>query len=470
MSHENPLPEGFLGRLELDIPSDQDYLREFKTGYMGFEDSRAYFNRFFGRTLDDYNAPIRTNRLLVSRSWASFSLNANANWYDNVNKGANWKETTQILPQVSLIAPKQQLGTSPFFANLNTQYINYWNDRGYGVQRTDMWPRVYYPIGLPPYLTIEPSAGLRETVWDQYKTDEAAAWSDDQYFHRELYDARLALFTNFSRSYNVDQETLKKVRHAVRPELSYTYVPDVDQEELPLIDTQDRVINRRRIAYSLTNTLTSKSLIAPQVREARAQETQPREETLRETILTETPSDYDYRDFMRLKVGQYYDLAREYHPFSPFFGKLQFLPAEKISLDSEIAYNVYEQSFDRYNIGLSLSARQKDRLSVSYRYDRDPLAVERLDEYDTQQEIFLPTLTDNKKIDYLFTELRLGLTERFTLITSYEDDFEDGSTTYGAGFVYDSQCWTFETLFHYGTDDIGFEFRIRLKGIGEFGL
>ena len=67
MSHENPLPEGFLGRLELDIPSDQDYLREFKTGYMGFEDSRAYFNRFFGRTLDDYNAPVRTNRLLVSK-------------------------------------------------------------------------------------------------------------------------------------------------------------------------------------------------------------------------------------------------------------------------------------------------------------------------------------------------------------------------------------------------------------------
>jgi LPS-assembly protein len=470
MSHDNPLPEGFLGRLELDIASDQDYLREFKTGYMGFEDSRAYFNQFFGRTLDDYNAPIRTNRLLVSKSWASFSLNAEADWYDNVNKGANWKETPQILPQVSLIAPKQQLGTSPFFGTLNTQYIDYWKDRGYGVQRTDMWPRVYYPIGLPPYLTIEPSAGLRETVWNQYKSDAADAWSDDQYFHRELYDARLALFTNFSRSYNVDQETLKKVRHAVRPELSYTYVPDVDQEDLPLIDTKDRIINRRRIAYSLTNTLTSKSMVAPQARAARAQETQPGEETLRETILTETPSDYDYRDVMRLKVGQYYDLAREYHPFSPVFGKLQFFPVDKIKLETEAAYNIYDQLYDRYNIALSLSARQKDRLTVSYRYDRDPLAVERLDDYDTQQEIFLPTPTDNKKIDYLLTELRLGLTERFTLITSYEGDFEDGSTTYGAGFVYDSQCWTFETLFHYGTDDIGFEFRIRLKGIGEFGI
>ena len=281
-----------------------------------------------------------------------------------MDKGANWKETPQILPQVSLIAPKQQLGTSPFFGTLNTQYIDYWKDRGYGVQRTDMWPRVYYPIGLPPYLTIEPSAGLRETVWDQYKTDAADAWSDDQYFHRELYDARLALFTDLSRVYTVDQENMTKVKHAVRPELSYTYVPDVDQNDLPLIDTKDRVINRRRIAYSLTNTLTSKSLVAAEVREARAQEMQPREDSLRETIVTETPSDYDYRDFMRLKVGQYYDLAREFHPFSPFFGKLQFLPAEKISLDSEVAYNVYEQSFDRYNIGLSLSARQKDRLSV----------------------------------------------------------------------------------------------------------
>jgi LPS-assembly protein len=470
MSHENPLPEGFLGRLELDIPSDQDYLREFKTGYMGFEDSRAYFNRFFGRVLDDYNAPVRTNRLLVSKAWASFSLNAEADWYDNVDKGANWKETPQILPQVSLIAPKQQLGTSPFFGTLNTQYIDYWKDRGYGVQRADMWPRVYYPIGLPPYLTIEPSAGLRETVWDQYKTDAADAWSDNQYFHRELYDARLTLFTDVSRVYTVDQENLTKVKHAVRPELSYTYVPDVDQKDLPLIDTKDRVINRRRIAYSLTNTLTSKSPVAAEVREARAQETQPREETLRETIVTETPSDYDYRDFMRLKVGQYYDLARELHPFSPFFGKLQFLPAEKIKLETETTYNVYEQRFDRYNIGLSLSARQRDRLSVSYRYDRDPLAVERLDDYDVQQEIFLPTSTDNKKVDYLFTELRLGLTERFTLITSYENDFSDQSYKVGAGFVFDSQCWTLETLATYGTEDIGFEIRIRLKGIGEFGL
>ena len=125
----------------------------------------------------------------------------------------------------------------------------------------------------------------------------------------------------FPGVYNVDQETLKKVKHAVRPELSYTYVPDVDQEDLPLIDTKDRVINRRRIAYSLTNTLTSKSLVAPQVREARAQETQPGEETLRETIVTEAPSDYDYRDFMRLKVGQYYDLARELSPLLALFRK-----------------------------------------------------------------------------------------------------------------------------------------------------
>jgi hypothetical protein len=64
----------------------------------------------------------------------------------------------------------------------------------------------------------------------------------------------------------------------------------------------------------------------------------------------------------------------------------------------------------------------------------------------------------------------VGLTDRFTLITSYENDYTDGSTTYGVGFAYESQCWVLETLTFYSADDYGFEMRLRLKGIGEFGF
>ncbi len=461
MSHENPLPAGFRARLELDTVSDQDYLREFRSGYMGFNESAEYFNTAFGTVLDDFDDPIRTNRLLVSRSWSRFSLNAAAEYFDDVRKGQNWQDTLHKLPVVRFDAPKQLLGQSPFFANLRSEYVNFWQSSGSRIQRTDLYPRVYYPFALPPYMSIEPSVGLRQTVWDQQDADAADAWSDSRYFHRELYDARLTLFTDLFRIYDVDRGDIRRIRHSLRPQLGYTYIPEVDQDSLPNLDSRDRIENRSRVSYSLTNTLTSKATATPA-----APEPSPRRRTTNAVV--ESPSEYDYQDILRLKIGQYYDFARHEQPFSPVNGKLQFFPGRRISLDSEAGYNVYEERLDRYNLGLTLWARQADRLHVEYRYDRDPLRVD--DEEDTERDVNELVTTTEEKIDHLFAELRLGLTDRFILITSYENDYTDGSTTYGAGFAYASQCWVLETLFNYGTHDVAFELRLRLKGIGEFSF
>jgi LPS-assembly protein len=428
---------------------------------MGFNDTAAYLNTTFGRVLDDYNYPIRTNRLLVSRFWPRFSLNAAGEYFDDVRKGQNWKETTHKLPVVRFDAPKQLLGQSPFFANLRSEYVNFWQYSGSRVQRADLYPRFYYPFALPPYMSIEPSVGLRQTVWDQYQNDAADAWSDSQYFHRELYDARLSLFTDLFRIYDVDRGGIQRIRHSLRPQIGYTYVPEVDQDELPYLDSRDRVENRSRISYALTNTLTSRSKAA-----AAAPEPSPRRRTT--AAVVESPSEYDYHDILRLKVGQYYDFARHEQPFSTVNGKLQFFPGRRISLDSEAGYNVYDDRLDRYNLGLTLWARQADRLHVEYRYDRDPLRTD--DDEDIERDVNEIVSSTEEKIDHLFAELRLGLTDRLTLISSYENDYTDSSTTYGAGFAYESQCWVLETRFYYNTDDVSFELRLRLKGIGEFGL
>jgi LPS-assembly protein len=45
MKHDQELPAGFSGRLDLDIVSDQDYLNEFKKGYSGFDETERYFLR-----------------------------------------------------------------------------------------------------------------------------------------------------------------------------------------------------------------------------------------------------------------------------------------------------------------------------------------------------------------------------------------------------------------------------------------
>ncbi len=471
MSHYNPLPAGARATMDLDIVSDQDYLREFKKGYMGFEETSLFFNRFFGRQLDEYDDPVRVNRFLVDKSWSKFYVGAGTLLYDDTRKGQNRKETTQRLPVITGLAPKQKIGDSGFFYNINSEYDNFYRQRGFQVQRMDIWPRAYYPFALPPYLNIEPSIGYRQTVWDQYEADETQPWSDDQYFHREIYDARLAFSTDFYNVYGVEAQELKKVKHSVKPELAFTYVPETDQDDLPNIDARDRLEKRTRVSYALTNTLTSKSLRGGDTAPIAADDA-----SLREAVTT--PGEYDYRDFLRLKVGQYYDFSRDVynepaqdvHPFSPLGAKLTFAPTTRISLDSEAKYNFYEDRFDLYNAGLTLSARQKDRLTVLYRYNQDTRDA-LIDEYETGGFVEQEKTTEEKTVNALITKLRLGVTERLALTAAYEYDFVyDRADAYLIGFIYESQCWTLETLFGLEEDDIGFGLRLRLHGIGEIGF
>jgi LPS-assembly protein len=461
MSHYQPLPYRVEAKLDIDRVSDQDYLQDFKTGYMGFLDTEGYFNKFFGRELDDYNDPVRVSRLLLSRSWSGLSLNAENRFYDDVRKGQNWKEVVQKLPVVRLDAHKQPIGDTGNFYNLFSEYTNFYQQRGSRVQRIDLWPRLYRPFALPPYLTIEPSVGLRETLWNQYESDEADSWSDDRYFHRELFDTRLSLFTNFYRIFDVDSENLRRIKHTVRPELGHTYVPEASQENLPNIDSRDRIENRNRVTYALTNTFTSKTFN----REIENEE-HPRQERKRGTI--DSFSDYDYRDFLRLKVSQYYDFADHEEPFSPITARLDLFPGSRISLDGEVKYNVHDTQVESYSTAMTIWAREKDRLFIEYRYDREFTE----DDIDAGNELNeLATTADKEKVNSLFTELRIGVTDRLSLIGSYEYDFEEEETNqYGLGFIYQSQCWSIEALYSDGAEDTGIGVRIRLHGIGEFGL
>jgi LPS-assembly protein len=470
MSHVNPLPGGFKGLMELDLVSDQDYLRDFRRGYMGFEDTSHFFQKFMGRTLDDFDDPVRVSRLLVDRQWSWAYLTAGPQLYDDVRKGQNWKETTQRLPLVRFSAPKQKVFDSAFFYNLNSGYDNFWRDRGLGVQRTDLWPRLYYPYSLRPYVTFEPSVGLRQTAWNQYKTDAADGWSDDEYLHRTIYDARLGLSTEVYKIYAAEREGFEKVKHAVKPEMAFTYVPEADQDSLPNIDARDRLEKRTRISYAVTNTLTSKALKA-----TNDEPTANRGENERGTILS--PGGYDYDDFLRLKLGQYYDIsrnvynrpAREVNPFSSLDGKLTFSPARLISLDSEVKYNFYEDSFDLFNAGVTLSPRKKDRLTLQYRYNKDtdnPF----IDEYETGGFVEQDKTDEETEVNSLLTKFRWGVTERTSLIGSYEYDFIfDRTDSYSLGIIYESQCWTVEMLVRMEEEDLGVGLRIRLHGFGEFG-
>jgi len=488
MKHDQGLPFGFTGRIDLDIVSDQDYLTEFDSGYSGFDETRDYFRDTFGRDLDDYNDPVRTNQGILTRHWDAFSLNGGIVWLDDTTRRwtdevaddvAGPKRDTQLqnLPLIRFDALRQQLGETPLLFNMDTEWTYFHSADNTRSARLDLHPRVTWPFRLGNVLYVEPSAGLRQTAWfvhdfQDYVREEA---DKDKSTYRTLYDVKLDVSSEFSKVFPLGGEGWQAVRHTVLPRVVYEYIPEEDQDEHPaffqqIIDRDENGIYRdiasplddginrvdavNRITYSITNTLTSKApAFDPEDGE------------------TEQPPAARYNDFLRVKLEQSYDIreAREddrgerldperRRPFSPIRGELEYAPTRFLRLKADAEYDVYDSRLVSRNLSAVLSSLRGDELLLSYRY-AEPGA-----------RFFLKDGSD-QDIESLFASLRLKLPFRLTAYASNEYDFEESERIETIlGLLYEAQCWALDIRYESDEEDDEISFLFHLYGLGAIGL
>jgi LPS-assembly protein len=363
--------------------------------------------------------------------------------------------TLQQLPIIEFDGIKQRITTSPFFYNLNSQYVYYWSVDGQRTQRLDAHPRFYLPFQLKPFFTIEPSVGLRGTMW--YLDKEEFDPEGNQKFHsRGLYDTRLDFFTEFLKVFRTEGKSLEAIKHSLRPRVVHTYIPDVDQDDLPKFDAVDRIDNQNLLTYSLTNTLTSK------IRKKGSFEITRRVDKDKATII-DSATDYSYNDFLRFELEQSYDIKEAKQkdsekPFSPIGARLDIFPGKFIALDADALWSVYDYKFLSHNIGANLWDQRGDRLSVEYRYTRN------------SDEISLNAAQS------FFGDLRVQVTDRLRVSGLYEYNFLDKTRVQtGFGLNYTADCWSFEgrvvdKVNVENKTDLNWEFKIKLFGLGEFGI
>ena len=456
-SHRQKMPYGVRAQLDLDIVSDQDYTREFKSGHMGWTASQAYFEEVFHRDLDDYNDPFRTNRLNFSKLWPRYSLNVEMRYeLDSTIRNSGLPDVTlQQLPLVNFDAIKQRISTSPFFYNLNSQYLYFWSADGKRTQRLDAYPRLYLPFKFKSYFSIEPSVGYRGTLWYLDKK-EFGPQDDQKFYSRGLYDTRLDFFTEVFNIFRTEGKTIEAVKHTVRPRVVHTYIPDQDQDDLPNFDVLDRIDNVNLLTYSLTNTLTSKT------RKQGSFAFINRRDQDKATII-DSQTDYSYNDFLRFELAQSYDIKEAKQkdsekPFSPVSARLDFFPGKYIGLDADALWSVYDYKFLSHNVGGTLWDGRGDRLQVEYRYTRDS------DEID---------LNEAKSI---YGDLRVKVTNRLRVSGLYEYNFLDKTRVQtGLGLNYAADCWSvdgrlIDKVNVDKTSDLNWEITIKLYGLGEFGI
>jgi LPS-assembly protein len=456
MKHDQALPWHFSAKLDLDVVSDQDYLKEFKSGYTGYKFSDDYYNDEFNRDIDDYNDPVRLNRLNFSRNWSRFNLNTEFRWYDDVisRQQEDRDLTVQRLPFVRLDAPKQQLGTSLFYGTMLNEYTYFYRENTNTANsvlqdhRLHIYPRVYLPLNWLSYFTLEPSMGLRATYWQVVACEDPAEDRDDsESYQREIPDYQVDLSTEFYRIFNTDLGLIDRMKHVVRPHITYTYVPEEDQSDYPYFDSRDRIEKENTLTYSLTNLFTYRSRIM----------------TGKPSVGVTTVPEYNYQQIVRLFVEQSYDFneaaaddpaewenGETQEPFSPVYGRLELTPEKYITLQADAEWSPYENDLISHSASTVLSDKRGDRLTVEHRYKQD-----------------IPNI-DQSGLESAYAKLRIAVTDALSATAEYEKDlFEDQEILASVGALYKAQCWSLQLTYTREDDEEKYDFMIGLHGLGE---
>jgi LPS-assembly protein len=303
-------------------------------------------------------------------------------------------------------------------------YDHYYRGEG---TRGHLWefnPILYLPLGLGSYAQVTPWAGFRGSVWE--RSDSAIAGGDKS-GSREVIQLGAVLSTEIGRVFTVGGDQVEKIRHGIKPEIAYQYIPAPSGDRAP--DFLETIEGKHVLTYALTNTILAR--------------------------IKGKDGKTTYRELLRFKLAQTYDIqevrreakapAGDNRPFGAVDVELDLAPLPYFSLAARNRYDLNAGNWLKSNYDLTLSDSRGDTASAGYRYTRDVL-----------EEINLSlkaVLTQSLAATYL---LRRNQFERRTVEAAY-------------GLNYRKQCWNVELNVTEREDDRTVMVVFSLYGIGKGG-
>ncbi|MCL2459313.1 MAG: LPS assembly protein LptD [Desulfobulbus sp.] len=335
-------------RLDLDIASDLDYLREFNTGATGFDFTQENFVGVFGRGFNDKTNKFRDNTIAALRSWDyGGSLLVEASAVNDISEQvytADNPSRAWTLPSLTYsgLVPITFLGGRPDF-QWDANYSNFWRDKGVGAQRVDLMPMVTTGIPLSPYLEANLTGGIRST---SYLIDDngAAGWQGKDTENRFMSHLTGEIGTTLMRDFAVNFGETDTLSHTVRPFVSYSHTSIPNQKLLPQFDDVDDLEEENAFYLGINNffSLSGK-------RNGR---------------------DFD-RDFGFFKIKQGYDLRSEKSntPLTPLIIETGLYPTERMRIKYTTDIDYYGGGAFLHSIEADCYTNRGDRFSLDYRYN-----------------------------------------------------------------------------------------------------
>ncbi|MBF0209531.1 MAG: LPS-assembly protein LptD [Desulfamplus sp.] len=469
MKNSHTFYDNWHSRVDIDYVSDANYLKDFKEGFTGFDSVNRYFSKTFGRSIDEYDDTTRENSLNINRTWSDRSLNIGAQWFDNVEaRDKDIKDTTlQKLPSVDFDIVKKRLGSSLFYYSFDSEYRYFYRQNSFDISpfmksatpfnghRADISPTIYIPLRFGA-LYLEGAAGVRQSLW--YLADYNSDYSYDEgglgnfydgtivregllksLHHREMFDLNLELSTKLARRFD-------NLKHEVVPKLEYSFIPKIDQNNLPYFDALDYIGEQNSFTWSIGNSFTSCNQKSGYgefawieiAQSYRFDDSEPKE-LLNFDKLIDIDELFDLRDH-KFKSGK---------SFSDISARVELFPSSFFSINSDIYWSLYDKELTSHEFSASIKNSRGDSIKAYYNYDND---------------------NKNGEYESIFASLSTKINDNFSLFFMCEHSLsENRDIESHTGFYFNRPCWSMRLSYSDTIEDDSISFMLNLHGLGEFG-
>jgi LPS-assembly protein len=396
--HAEEFAEDLSARADINLVSDEHYFYDLE------------------KTLEVRSKPyIDSNAFYVER-WSTASLYLLGQYSTDLTRTN--ENTVQKLPELRYTIFEESLA-GPLHLNFDGSATNFYKQAGDGARRIDFKPELTTAFSGGG-LSLTPRAGARATFYD--RSANSTEPTERKYAYAEVdLNARL------SKVYGVDRDAgIGRIRHSIEPTISYTYIPHIDQGNIPQFDVTDNVSAQNVAAFSVINRLT-------------AHYKESKDSTIYSTF-----------DIMVLKLSQFYDMnvaqdqSSTAHARSDILGELFVKTPKTFTMRADASYNTYTRLISSRSIGATY-AEGIVKMNLSEQYLQNPATH------------FLIGGGD----------LKLG---KWDIGAQLWRDVKNKKTTqeeYRAHYA--SQCWGISTVYVIKPGETRFTVMLDLRGIGGSG-
>ncbi len=416
------------GDIDYNLVSDKEYFEDFGSN-LGASSTRFLEQRGSLRYVHDW---FRASALLQSYQVVDRSISGESRPYKR-------------LPQILLTTRTLSYKGLNFY--VDSEFVYFERASTVVGGRVDLQPQLTYPVIRPGYFVV-PKLKLKHT---QYLLDHVESGEDnpDRTLPVFSLDAGLFLEREFSM---LNRSWLQ----TVEPRMFYLYVPETDQDELPLFDT-----GRYDFSFSQLfreNRFSGRDRVGDANQMALA-------------VTTRFIEHGTGRERFRASLGQLYY----------FHDREVTLPDREMDTDSasELIAELAGQISNSWSAAADFQwdphDSQTQKISLNLRYRPDPFTVLNLGYRVRRERTAVGTLVD-RTVEQTDVSLRWPITPSWSVIGRWNYSIQSAETLESvAGIEYNSCCWGIRAAARRfiststGSFDTGIFLQIELKGLAGFG-